>query len=106
MPGVAGSAVISLRSGRRGIYGRAERWRLCPRLPYDFLVKLPRGSLALAIAVVACSPPSGVRVSTSVAGGPAQAELLDWTMGLRPDTMLLSLIADVSADRIRATDSV
>src|SRR5687767_667533 len=102
----AGSAVISLRFGRRGIYGRPERWRLCPRPPYDFLVKLPRGSLAFAIAIVACSPPSGVRVSTSVAGGPAQAEILDWKMGLRQDTMLVSLLSQVSAERIRATDSV
>lgn len=57
------------------------------------------------MSAAACTT-SGVRVSTSVATGPMAHEVIDASLGLRRDQTLVQLLAEVSPDRIRETDSV
>jgi hypothetical protein len=57
-----------------------------------------------ALIILAACSNSGIRVSTSESI-PAGEQRLDVTIGLRRDANLASLIADISASRIRNTDS-
>jgi hypothetical protein len=59
----------------------------------------------LAIVLLGCAPTTGVRVSTSVAGGPLTSEIIDATIGLRHDPVLAGALSDVSADSIREIDT-
>ncbi len=59
-------------------------------------------TLALAAA---CSSTSGVRFST-VEPAPAEGERLDVTIGLQRDDALVRMMSEISADRIRNTDSL
>jgi len=61
---------------------------------------------AALVALCACTTTSGVRVATQVASGQMVSEPLDATMGLRRDPTLEAALADISADRIRQTDSI
>ena len=62
--------------------------------------------LPLVLLSVAACTRSGVRVSTSVASGPMAHEMVDPSIGLRQDQQLAALLADVSPERIRNTDSI
>lgn len=63
-----------------------------------------RSLLPAAFALLAACSSSGIRVSTSEKI-PLNEERLDVTIGLKRDPALASLLADVSASRIRNTDS-
>lgn len=70
------------------------------------LINVRRAGLAALFVVAACARTTGVRVSTrnSAVDDPG-SEQLDVTIGLRRDPALVSLLADISATRIRQTDS-
>src|SRR5688500_193635 len=59
----------------------------------------------LFIALYGCSTTSGVRVSTTETL-PAGTERIDITMGLRRDPALSTLLSEISAARMRETDSI
>ncbi len=62
---------------------------------------------AIALIAAACSSTSGIRTATRQAGnGSSSTEPIDGTMGLRHDPALSSLLGEVSAARIRDTDSI
>ena len=65
-----------------------------------------RAAPLLAALVVACGTTSGVRVSTSVAGGPIAYEIVDPSIGLRSDPELEAILSDITPRRLRETDSV
>ena len=67
---------------------------------------LVRAALVASVALSGCGQTTGVRVSTSVAGGSMVSEMLDATMGLRHDPALSATLGDISAARIRDTDSL
>ena len=69
-------------------------------------MKPSRAAVALAIVLLGCSTTSGVRVSTSVAGGTALHEAVDASMGLRHDPSIAALLGRVSPQRLRSLDSV
>ncbi|MEO8576344.1 MAG: M28 family peptidase, partial [Gemmatimonadales bacterium] len=61
----------------------------------------------VALSSAACSTTSGIRNSThQIANATAVSEPLDLTMGLRRDPSLESLLGEISASRIRDTDSM
>jgi hypothetical protein len=62
-------------------------------------------AIALLTLTAGCTT-SGVRVSTSVASGPMSHEVIDASIGLRQDQGLVAMLAQVSPDRIRNTDSI
>jgi hypothetical protein len=64
------------------------------------------GAFLFSLVLSGCSTTSGVRVSTSVAGGPAPYEVVDASIGLRHDPALAAVLANVSPQRIRAIDSM
>ena len=64
-----------------------------------------KGSLLFLISTIACSTTSGVRVSTTETL-PSGTERIDLTMGLRRDPAVSSLVSEISAARIRETDSI
>ena len=66
---------------------------------------MKRSACLLFFALSACSTTSGVRVSTTETL-PAGTERIDVTMGLRRDPALSTLLSDISADRMRETDSI
>lgn len=68
-------------------------------------MRIPTAAAATAVLLTACASTSGVRVSTT-AQMPAGSERLDVTMGLRRDPALSGLAGNISAARIRETDSV
>lgn len=57
-------------------------------------------------SLAACSPVTGVRVSTTVVGGPMTSEIIDASIGLRHDPVLAAALDEISAARIRDTDSM
>ena len=62
--------------------------------------------VVVAMVLAACTTPSGVRVSTSVAGGPMAHEIIDPTLGLQTDPALQAALSEINARRIRDTDSM
>lgn len=63
-------------------------------------------TIAILALLAACTPVSGVRVSTTVAGGPMASEIIDASIGLRHDPVLMTALNEISAARIRDTDSM
>src|SRR5215217_5202170 len=57
------------------------------------------------IGVAGCSRTSGIRVSTTETL-PVGTERIDVTMGLRRDPGISTLLGEISAGRIRETDSI
>ncbi len=53
-----------------------------------------------------CASTTGVRVSTSVIGGAMAHEVIDASLGLQRSSNVSSLLVEVSAARIRETDSI
>jgi Predicted aminopeptidases len=67
---------------------------------------LARVTLAVVIAVSACTTTSGIRLRSDVMDPNAPGEQLDGTMGLRADRALKTMISEISPANIRETDSV
>lgn len=65
-----------------------------------------RATPFLVVLAAACGTTSGVRVSTSVAGGPMAYEIIDPSLGLRLDPGLDAVFAEISPRRLRETDSL
>ena len=66
---------------------------------------MKRSGYFLFFALSACSTTSGVRVSTTETL-PQGTERIDVTMGLRRDPSISALISEISAARMRETDSI
>jgi acetylornithine deacetylase/succinyl-diaminopimelate desuccinylase-like protein len=64
-----------------------------------------KGSLLFVLSAIACSSTTGVRVSTTETMPPG-VERIDITMGLRRDPAITALTSEISAARIRETDSI
>ncbi len=69
-------------------------------------MNLRRCTTLFAGLTMACAPTTGVRVSTSVSGGPMVHEAIDPSIGLRRDPTLDATLNDISVTRIRSIDSV
>ncbi len=69
-------------------------------------MNLTRWTTLFAGLSLACAPATGVRVSTSVAGGPMVHEAIDPTIGLRHDPILGAMLGEISPAGIRSVDSV
>jgi hypothetical protein len=68
-------------------------------------MRVNRSACVLFFALSACATKSGVRVSTTETL-PAGTERIDVTMGLRRDPTISTLISEISAGRMRETDSI
>lgn len=65
-----------------------------------------RAAIVLSLALTGCASTTGVRVSTSVVGGAMAHEVIDATLGLRRASPISSMLEEISAARIRETDSI
>jgi len=100
-----------------GSYGRVptaeysfyRRWTLKIDVSIMPLFRSHIRSLSMVVAsclmLVGCTMTSGIRMASSVSPSTSVGEPLDVTMGLSRDPAIAALIADISARRIRETDS-